>query len=162
MDSSRAWLTVVADNNDEGDDDYNKDEEGLRADRWLSPRAHPAARETFKYSWKKTKKTNKKKTDKEWKLKCLEICQGGMWCKHFYKLEAQFPCGCFFFHVFILILLSLLWCIFGFLEGEDRGLKSWKIGWVEPYVNLGCTLWLFTFKLKVILRSMISRKINIK
>lgn len=50
MDSSRAWLTVVADNNDEGDDDYNNDEEGLRADRWLSPRAHPAARETFKYS----------------------------------------------------------------------------------------------------------------
>lgn len=94
-------------------------------------------------------KNKKKKTDKEWKLKCLEICQGGMWCKHFYKLEAQFPCGCFFFHVLILILLSLLWCIFGFLEGEDRGLKSWKIGWVEPYVNLGCTLWLFTFKLKL-------------
>lgn len=70
MDSSRAWLTVVADNNDEGDDDYNNDEEGLRADRWLSPRAHPAARETFKYSWKKQNKKNgqRMETQMSWNL----------------------------------------------------------------------------------------------
>lgn len=35
MDASRAWLTIVADNNDEGDDDYNDNEDDrLRADRW--------------------------------------------------------------------------------------------------------------------------------
>lgn len=35
MDSSRAWL-IVADNNDEGENDYNdnEDDDGLRADSW--------------------------------------------------------------------------------------------------------------------------------
>lgn len=35
MDSSRAWLTIVTDSNDEGDDEYNDnedDDDGVRAD----------------------------------------------------------------------------------------------------------------------------------
>lgn len=48
MDSSRAWLTIVADNNENsdeyndgeddgscGDDDDDGDDDGLRADHWL-------------------------------------------------------------------------------------------------------------------------------
>lgn len=46
MDSSRAWLTIVADNNENGDDyndgdddgscgDDDDDDNGLRADHWL-------------------------------------------------------------------------------------------------------------------------------
>lgn len=42
----------------------------------------------------------------------------------FYKLKTQFSCG--FCNVFI-ILLSLLWCTFGYLEGE-RGVTNWAGG----------------------------------
>ena len=111
---------------------------------------------------KKQKKQTKKKRTKNGNSNVLKFAKAECDVSIFTNLKLSFLVVVFFLHVFILILLSLLWCIFGFLEGEDRGLKSWKIGWVEPYVNLGCTLWLFTFKLKVILRSMISRKINIK
>jgi len=60
MDSSRAWLTVVADNNDEGEDDYNDDDGGdddddddaLRAGQPGHAAAHPPACEAFKYSCK--------------------------------------------------------------------------------------------------------------
>ena len=147
MDSSRAWLTVVADNNDEGDDDYNNDEEGLRADCWLSPRAHPAARETFKYSCKKTKQKKRTKNGNSNVLKLAKVeCDVSI----FTNLKLSFLVVVFF-HVFILILLSLLWCIFGFLEGEDKGFKKLEnwVGWAI------CKLGLHSL-------SMIPRKISIE
>lgn len=97
------------------------------------------------------------RTDNEWNSQCLEICHGGMLCKHFYKLEAQFSCGCFFsssFSVFIIIMLSFAVVYFWLSWGGRGVLKSWITGWVEPYVNLGCTPsllanWLYNFKVKL-------------
>lgn len=70
MDSSRAWLTIVADNNDEGEDDYNDDDDddGLRAGRRSGL--------THRHVRRSSTRVNVT-TDKEWN-NCLEFCQGEM------------------------------------------------------------------------------------
>ncbi len=140
MDSSRAWLTIVADNNEGDDDDYkdnedDDDDDGLRADRWPTRSRKQLTHRHVRHSSTRVNVI----TDKEWNSNVLKFAKVECDLSIFTNLKLSFVVV-FFFNVFIIILLSLLWCIFGYLEGEDGGFKSWKIGWVEPYVNLVCTL----------------------
>lgn len=128
-DSRRAQRTiVVANNNYEGDFnvDYDTEDFGVRADGWpkRSLRAHPPAREAFKYS---CKCHNWRRME----FQCLE-----MWCKHFYKLEALFVFVltfgdfCYFFN--FMLLLHLLSYITDEMKRKKR-IGLWKVdfmvGW---------------------------------
>lgn len=87
------------------------------------------------------------KTDKEWNYNVLKFAKVECDVSIFTNLKLSFLVV-----VFIMILLRLLLCIFGYLgmgrggrggwKGRERGgqvFKSWKTECVEPYVSLGCT-----------------------
>lgn len=67
MDSSRAWL-IVADNNDEGENDYNDnegDDDGLQADSWPN---RVTQRLTHRHVRRSSTRVNVKRTT-EWNNK---------------------------------------------------------------------------------------------
>lgn len=102
--------------------------------------------------------------DKEWNSNVLKFAKVECDVSIFTNLKLSFLVVVFF-NVYIVILLSLLWWIFWLSRGGRQGFKNWKTGWIEPYVNLGCTLsllanWLFNFKVKLCCRIWFFRKIS--
>lgn len=118
MDSSRAWLTTIADNNDEGDIDYNDDDkDGLRADWWPEK---VTQRLTHRHVRRSSTRVNVI-ADKEWKCnvskKSAELkCDVSIFTD--LKLVFfSFLCGCFslflFYYSFVEFAVVYNWLSWG-------------------------------------------------